>query len=163
VKAYAKDRLKSPIPADVARAITVIGFSDDEQLASEVLATYDGAKGLLGTAAETCRFAIDRHRWSKHWFQRMQTAISEEDFWTASTLFLKVVDGRFDALHREDLAGNEVFNAWWWSVERRVQRRFKKWSDKRKKTLFGAKAPEAIYLLPTEAHPTVPLEGTPAG
>lgn len=163
VKIYAQDRLKSPIPADVARAITVIGFSDDEQLASEVLATYDGAKGLLGTAAETCRFAIDRHRWSKHWFRCMQTATSEEDFWIASTLFLKVVDGRFDALHREDLAGTEVFNAWWWSVERRVQRRFKKWSDKRKKTLFGAKAPEAIYLLPTEAHPTVPLEGIPAG
>lgn len=150
LEAYIQDRLKSPIPADVARAIAVIGFADDEQLASKVLANYDGTEGLLGTAAATCKFAIDRHRWSKHWFRTMQTATSGEDFWAASTLFLKVVDARFDALHRDDLIGTDVFNAWWWSVERRVQRRFEKWSDKRKQTLFGAKAPNAIYLLPTE-------------
>jgi hypothetical protein len=162
LKAYVQDRLKSPIPADVARAITVIGFSDDEQLAADVVASYHGAGGLLGTAAETCRFAIDRHRWSKHWFGSMQTATSEEDFWTASTLFLKVVDARFDALHRDELKGTDVFNVWWWSVERRVQPRFEKWSDKRKNTLFGAKAPKAIYLLPTEVHPAVPPKVAPA-
>ena len=150
LEAYIQDRLKSPFPADVARAIAVIGFADDEQLASKVLATYDGAEGLLGTAAKACQFAIDRHRWSKHWFRSMQTATSGENFWAASTLFLKVVDARFDALHRDDLIGTEIFNAWWWSVERRVQRRFEKWSDKRKQTLFGAKAPNPIYLLPTE-------------
>lgn len=150
LEAYIQDRLKSPIPADVARAITVIGFADNEQLASKVIANYDAAEGLLGIAAATCKFAIDRHRWSKHWFRTMQTATSKEDFWAASTLFLKVVDARFDALHRDDLSGTEVFNAWWWSVERRVQRRFEKWSDKRKQTLFGAKAPNAIYLRSTE-------------
>lgn len=144
---YVQDRLKSPIPADVARAITVIGFLDDEQLASDVLVTYDFAQGLLGTAAKTCQFGMDRHCWSKHWFQIMLAAASEEDFWTASNLFLKVVDARFDALHRDEPVGTDVFNTWWWSVQRRVQRRFEKWSDKRKKTLFGAKAPKAIYLL----------------
>lgn len=150
LEVYVQDRLKSPIPADVARAITVIGFSDDEQLAREVLVTYDGAAGLLGTAAETCQFAMDRHRWSKHWFGRIQTATSEKDFWTASNLFLKVVDARFNALHSDKPVGTDVFNAWWWSVERRLQRRFEKWSDKRKKTLFGANAPKALYLLPPE-------------
>ena len=163
LKAYVQDRLMSPIPADVALAITVIGFSDDEQLASEVLADYDSSKGLLGTAAETCRSAMDRHRWTKHWFGAMQTASSEECFWTASSLFLKIVDARFDALHRNDLSGTEVFNVWWWSVERRVQRRFEKWSDKRKKTLLGSKAPKTIYLLQAEVLPAVPPEVAPAG
>lgn len=158
LKAYVQDRLTSPNPADVARAITVIGFSDDEQLASDVIAAYGSAKGLLGTAAETCRFAMDRHRWTKHWFGIMQTAKNDEDFWTASNLFVKVVDARFDALHHAYLTGTDVFNTWWWSVERRVQRRFEKWSDKRKKTLFGAKAPNAIYLLPAAVHSDVPPE-----
>ena len=160
LKAHAQARLRSPIPADVARAITVVGFSDDEQLASEVLATYDGAMGLLGTAVTTCRFAMDRHRWSQHWFANMQTATSKEEFWAASNLFLKVVDARFDVLHCNDLAGSDVFNTWWWSAERRIQQRFKKWSEKRKETLFGAKSPKAVYLLPIVAYP-IPLHTSP--
>lgn len=150
LNAYVRGKLKSSLPADVARAVAVIGFADDEQLASQVFATYKGAEGLLGTAAQSCQFAMDRHRWSKHWFRSMQTATSEEDFWTTSNLFLKVVDTRFVALHRDNPIGTDVFNVWWWSVERRLQGRFDKWSEKRKKTLFGMKAPNEIYLLPPE-------------
>jgi hypothetical protein len=149
LKTYVHERLKSDLPADVARAITVLGFSDDEQLALDVLRAHEGAEGLLGTAAEACRFAMDRHRWAKHWFTTVQSASSADDFWAASVLFLKVVDARFDALNRKELAGGEVFDTWWWSVERRVQKRFDKWADKRKKTLFGAKAPPQIYLMPS--------------
>ncbi len=153
LKIYIQDRLKSSIPAEVARAIAVIGFSDDERLASEVFATYDTAEGLLGAAASACRFAMDRHRWSKYWFESMKVATSEVAFWTASTLFLKVIDARFDVLHHKDPVGSDIFNSWWWSVERRLEQRYEKWSDKRKKTLFGTEAPKAIYLLPTGTQP----------
>ncbi len=76
----------------------------------------------------------------------MLFATTEEDFWTASILFLKVVDGRFEAEHQNKPIGTDVFNACWWSVERRLERRFNKWTDKRKKTLFGSKVPDLIYL-----------------
>lgn len=144
--AYIQDRLQSSLPVDIARAITMAGFSDSEQLASDVLRTHENSMGLLGDAAKAYRYAMDRHRWAKHWFQAMQTAHSEEDFWAASVLFLKVVDARFDARHRDTPTGGDVFNQWWWSVERQIKNRFDKWAEKRKKTLFGSDLPAPIFV-----------------
>lgn len=152
LKAYVYERLSSTFPVDVARAITVAGFSDDALFASEVAASFDGDEGFLVTAARSSQYAMDRYRWSKHWFDKMLAASSEEDFWAASVLFLKVVDARFDAEHRDAPVGTEVFNTWWWSVERRLKRRFGRWADKRKKTLFGSKVPDSIYLLQMQSH-----------
>jgi hypothetical protein len=149
---YVRDRLNSPLPVDIARAITVAGFSEDANFASEVAAKFDGDEGLLATAARSSRYAMDRHRWSKHWFDKMLAANTEEAFWTASVLFLKVVDARFDAEHRDEPMGTEVFNTWWWSVERRLKRRFDRWANKRKKTLFGSKVPDSIYLPQAQHH-----------
>lgn len=144
--AYIQDRLQSSLPVDIARAITVAGFSGNEQLASDVLRAHESDMGLLGEAVKTCRYAMDRHRWAKHWFQTMQTARNAEDFWAASVLFLKVVDARFDALHRDTPIGSDVFNQWWWSVERQIKNRFDKWAEKRKKTLFGSGPPAPIFV-----------------
>jgi len=146
LKTYVLDRLNSPLPTDIARAITVAGFSEDAMFASEVAAKIDGDEGLLVTAAQSSGYAMDRHQWSKHWFYIMRTANTEAEFWAASVLFLKVVDARFGAEHREVPVGSEVFDTWWWSVERRLKTRFDKWADKRKKTLFGSKVPDSIYL-----------------
>jgi hypothetical protein len=145
--AYIRERLQFPLPVDVARAIAVAGFSDNEQLASDVLRTHESNMGLLGDAAKTCRYAVDRHQWAKHWFQAMQTAHSEEAFWAASVLFLKVVDARFDVLHLDTPKGNDVFSQWWWSVERQLKNRLDRWAEKRKKTLFGAGLPTPIFML----------------
>jgi hypothetical protein len=145
--AYIRDRLQSPLPVDVARAIAVAGFSDNEQLAFDVLRTHESSMGLLGDAAKTCRYAMDRHQWAKHWFQAMQTAHSDEEFWAASVLFLKVVDARFDVLHQNTPKGNDVFRLWWWSVERQLKNRVDRWAEKRKKTLFGAEVPTPIFML----------------
>ncbi len=144
--AYVYSRLRSSLPVDVARAIMVVGFSDSERLASEVVRMHENHKGLLGEAAKACRFAMDRHRWTKHWFQKMQTAQSPADFWLASVLFLKIVDGRFNALHRQTPLGSTTFNQWWWSVDRQIQNRLKSWINKREKKLFGSDVPSPIYL-----------------
>ncbi|MDR2336196.1 MAG: restriction endonuclease [Burkholderiaceae bacterium] len=146
LRAYVQDRLGSPLPVDIARAIMVAGFSNDACLAKEVIENLHGREGLLATAAQSSRYAMDRYQWSKHWFEQMLNSCTEEDFWTASILFLKVVDARFDAELRGKPVGSEVFNTWWWSVKRRLSRRFEKWAEKREKTLFGSKAPDSIFL-----------------
>ena len=146
LRAYVHKRISSPLPIDLARAITVAGFSNDASLASDLTANFHGDEGLLATAARSSQYAMDRYRWSKHWFNKMLAASTVEAFWTASVLFLKVVDARFDAEHRNMPVGSEVFNMWWWSVERRLKRRFGKWADKRQKTLFGSKVPDSIFL-----------------
>lgn len=152
LKAYVHERLNSPHPIDIARAITVAGYSDDAILVREAAATFDGDEGILATAARSSRYAMDRHQWSKHWFEKMLAASTEEEFWAASHLFLKVVDARFDAEHRDELAGSEVFNTWWWSVERRLKRSFERRANKRKKTLFGSEAPDSIFLPEAQKH-----------
>ncbi|WP_372178617.1 hypothetical protein ACCQ23_10135 [Xanthomonas axonopodis pv. phyllanthi] len=152
LKTYVRDRLNSPLPVDIARAITVAGFTEDANFASEVIAKFDGDEGLLVTAARSNRYAMDRYEWSKHWFDKMLAANTEEEFWRASVLFLKVVDARFDAEHRDQPVGTETFNTWWWSVERRLKRRFNRWAEKRKKTLFGSKVPDPVYLQQARHH-----------
>lgn len=146
LKAYVRDRLSSQLPVDVARAITVAGFSNDTILASEVATNFNGDAGLLAKAAKSSRYAMERYKWSKHWFDKMLAASTEENFWAASVLFLKVVDARFEAEYRDELVGTKVFNTWWWSVERRLKQRFDSWANKRKNTLFGSKVPDSIYL-----------------
>ena len=146
LNAYVDDRLSSPLPVDLARAITVAGFSNDERFSSEVAANFAGDEGLLVMAARSSQYAMERYRWSKYWFNKMLTSSTAEDFWSASVLFLKVVDARFPAEHQDEPVGTEVFNTWWWSVERRLKQRFDKWANKRKKTLFGSKVPDSIYL-----------------
>lgn len=143
---YICERLCALLPVDIARAITVAGFSDNKFLANDILGTHEKNEGLLGEAAKACRFAFDRHVWAKHWFEVMQTADGPEKFWTASVLFLKVVDGRFEALNRDTPTGGVVFNQWWWSVDREVRNRVDKWAEKRKKSLFGMEAPAEIYV-----------------
>lgn len=146
LKQYVHERLNSPLPIDTARAITVAGFSNDALFANEVVAGFDGDEGLLVTAARSSRYAMDRYRWSNHWFGQMSAAETVEEFWTASVLFLKVVDARFEVGLRDEPTGTEVFKAWWWSVKRRLRGRFEKQANKRKKTLFGSKVPDSIYL-----------------
>lgn len=145
LKAYVYEGLNSQLPVDVARAITVAGLSDDAHLANEVAANFGGDEGLLVTAAQSSQYAMDRHQWSKHWFDKMLAASAEADFWTASVLFLKVVDARFGAAHCDEPVGTELFNTLWWSVERQLKRRFDRWAGKRAKTLFGSKVPDSIY------------------
>jgi hypothetical protein len=144
--AYVSRRLRSSLPVDVARAIMVVGFSDNEERASEVFHVHENHKGLLGEAAKACRFAMDRHRWSKHWFEKMQTAQSPEDFWRLSVLFFKIVDSRFNALHRQTPVGNATFNQSWWSVDRQINNRLKSWVKNREKKLFGSDVPSPIFL-----------------
>jgi hypothetical protein len=108
---------------------------------------YESCKGLLGDAVKACRFAMDRHRWAKHWLQKMQAAQCAEDFWLASVLFLKVVDGRFNALHQERPSGGATFSQWWWSIDRQIKSRVKCWVNKREKKLFGSDVPSPIFLL----------------
>lgn len=145
--AYVSSRLRSSLPVDVARAIMVVGLSDNEQRASDVFQVHENHKGLLGEAAKACRFAMDRHCWSKYWFRKMQMAQSPEDFWLASVLFLKIVDGRFNALYRQTPEGSATFNQWWWSVARQMKNRLKSWAKKREKKLFGSDVPSPIFLL----------------
>jgi hypothetical protein len=76
----------------------------------------------------------------------VRQCLGKESVTECAILFLKVVDARFDAEQRDTPIGTETFNTYWWTVERRLRRRFDRWANKRKKMLFGSKVPDSIFL-----------------
>jgi len=89
---YARKNLERPEPAANARALMVIGFGMESTTSEALLDRYADAKGLIGNAAKAARFAYDRNRWARHWFEKMCATNSPEEFWAFSILFLKIVD-----------------------------------------------------------------------
>ena len=146
LQSYVERLLSTGEPVHIARALTVAGFSDESEFAEDVLSRFNGAKGFVGEAQLAARGAYDRNRWSRHWFECVRTAKTNVDFWRYSVLLSKIVDGRID-LWGDVGPTEESFKAFIPTIHDRIKRRIGRWSDKRKKTLFGAKIPHAVFLI----------------
>ncbi len=77
----------------------------------------------------------------------MRSAETGEEFWRYSVLFLKIVDARFDLWEDEIECVGTVCRDFEPSIENKLENRIKSWAKKREKTLFGAKAPNGVFLL----------------
>uniref|UniRef100_B0T9H8 NACHT domain-containing protein n=1 Tax=Caulobacter sp. (strain K31) TaxID=366602 RepID=B0T9H8_CAUSK len=83
-------------PARVARAITVLGFFEDDEsleLRWRRLAQVAEAGWLAGVLAKS-RAAYDRNRHARHWFERFLDVESDAEAFAAYELFLHAADGR---------------------------------------------------------------------
>lgn len=143
---YVDTKLQSPIPADVARGLTVIGFMDVSAFADAALERHSNTRGMIGTAAKAARYAYERNRWSRHWFSKMATAKSPETFWPASVQFLKIVDGRV-ALWARSMGQEDLAQSFGPLLKSSMKRRIANWKPKREKTLLGNKTPAEIYIV----------------
>ena len=144
---YARKNLKSPVPAANARALMVIGLGAESSVSEEFLNRYMDAKGFIGRAAKSARFAYERNKWAGYWFDKMSNTDSAEEFWALSVLFLKIVDARFDLWSRSCLGTGTAMPRFAPSIKSRFENRSKAWERKRKKTLFGEKVPSEVYTL----------------
>ena len=153
---YVRERLERKEPAEVAHALTVAGFSDHDPFNDEVLDRYRGTDGFIGDVHDAARYAYDRNRWARHWFERMCEAHDAVEFWRFSILFTKIVDGRFDLWQSRYEDRSEPMLLFWPSIRNRLRNRFRKWEDKRKKKLFGQDVPARIFLLPWRVDPSKP-------
>ena len=153
LRRYVRERLERKEPAEVAHALMVAGLSDHDRFNDEVLDHYRGTDGFIGGVHDAARYAYDRNRWARHWFEQMCRAHDGVEFWRFSILFTKIVDGRFDLWQSEYEDRNEPLRSFWPSIRNRLRNRFRKWEDKRKKILFGQEAPAPIFLLPWRADP----------
>lgn len=147
IDAYAKASLASEQPATVARGLMVLGFGLPSEFADETLERHAATKGMIGKAATAARFAYDRDRWARHWFERMCATDSPEEFWCCSILFLKLVDGRFQRWGRDIPRSGEAIERFGSSIQDRMQKRISRWSSKREKTLLGDKTPSEIFTV----------------
>lgn len=146
MQAYAEIKVASDVPAEIARGLTVFGFSGETEAADRALERHEHTRGFIGEAVKAARFAYDRNRWSHHWFGQMCAAADGEGFWRASVQFLKIVDGRValwaPAIERSDMARRFAP-----LLRSAMKHRIEKWKPKREKTLLGGKTPAEIYTV----------------
>ena len=146
LKSYTKQLIDTGEPVHIARALTVAGFSDESEFASNILSRFNGAKGFVGEACEAAQGAYDRNRWARHWYELLRSTRIAVDFWRYSVLLSKIVDGRFD-LWGTGGPTEELFTRFFPTIEGEVRQRIKKWNEKRKDKLFGNKVPHVVFLI----------------
>ena len=143
---FIRERLEGGEPEGMARALIVAGFSNQDDYIGEVLRSYGDAKGFIGEACKAAKYAHDRDRWARHWFNEMCKATLPTEFWRYSILFTKIVDGRFTIWGSEYERCSGPMALFAASIEEEVNKRLEKWRKHREKTLFGAKKPEEVFL-----------------
>ena len=146
LKCYVEQLLATGVPVNIARALTVSGFSDESEFAAHTLSRFNKAKGFIGEAYHAARAAYNRNKWSRYWYGLLQSATTPLDFWRYSVLLSKIVDGRFD-LWGSDRPTEGLFCAFLPTIEGEIKQRIKKWGKKRKDTLFGNKVPHMVFLI----------------
>ena len=146
LREYILDRRSRAEPAYIGRAIMVCGFGPESDWALETVEAHKDDGGFLSDAYDAAKYAMDRHRWAKHWARMMRDASTPEDLWRYSVLFAMVVDGRFDQAEVKGGPNPQIIERFGPTLNGLIKTRIKKWQDKRAKKLFGQDAPDDIFL-----------------
>ena len=143
---YVADRVARSEPSYVARAIMVAAFSELTDWATHIVARFADARGFLGAAYDAAKYAMDRYDWSVHWTKLMADAKTDVELWRYAVLLSKIADARFRFPTPNARETETPLARYRNSVAGLIEARFKKWRDKRSKTLFGMDAPDSVYL-----------------
>jgi len=143
---YIREKLKCHEPSEIARGLMVVGFSDESEFNTEVISRYENCSGFLSAAQKAAKYAYDRNRWARSWFQEMCTAEEPVEYWRYSMLFLKIVDARFATWHQGYARSGNPIATFERSLVSHRKNRYDQWRKHRLKTLFGSKAPNSIFL-----------------
>ena len=143
---YVARKLTMEAPAEKARALMVVGFSDHSECNDDVLKKYRGTPGFIGSVCDVAIGAYDRNNWGRHWYSKMCKASDPVEFWGSSVLFLKSVDGRYDLWSAEFEEKCRVMERFWPNLRSALRSRIRKWNSVRAGKLFGADAPKDVFL-----------------
>lgn len=142
---YVRAKLQSPVPADNARALMVLGYGLESAFADKELNRPIVPESLVGKAREAALYAYERNRWARHWYEKMAVADSAEEFWRYSILLTKIVDARFHLWEGDVSRPGAAIQSFDWSIEDEVKRRASNWKSHREKTLCGDKVPSKVF------------------
>lgn len=144
---YAEILLERERPVDKARGLMILGFGDESNKASSILAQYSGSKGWIGSAVDAANYAYSRNMWSRHWYKMMCETESVQEFWRYGILLTKIVDGRFEIwANNFEKKGSPIIN-FGHCFEHKLKNRIKHWKEKRGRTILGSKVPEKVFLV----------------
>ena len=151
LRQYVESRLAKKEPAATARALMVVGFSDHSTSHDSILTDHKDTDGFVGVVCAAANYAYDRNVWARHWFEKMCSATDLVAFWRYSVLFLKVVDGRYDAWFSDFRERNDPMRRFFPNLNDPLNNRVKKWRSRREYKLFGADRPNPIFLSSRES------------
>jgi hypothetical protein len=146
IEEYVRDRHERVEPAHLARAIMVAAFSEESDWALEIIESHKADHGFLASAHSAAKYAMDRHRWSRHWARKMRDAQTATELWRYAVLLSVIVDGRF---HGSEVEGEDRLGLcarYGLTFNDLIRRRIDKWKDKRQKKLFGMDVPDDAFL-----------------
>ncbi|WP_027611928.1 hypothetical protein [Pseudomonas sp. URIL14HWK12:I6] len=146
LQTYIDELLATGRPYEIALALMIAGFCDNSVHAEAVLSRFEGAKGFIGAAHAAASDSYARNVWAKTWYTKMINAQQQKDFWRASVLFMKIVDGRFDIWSKALGTPSAIFTAFMPTISREISNRAIKVQKKRQEKLFGEKAPVSVML-----------------
>ncbi len=146
LNSYITEKLVQVEPSEVARGVMVAGFSDVSEFNDNILKKYSNSNGLIGAAYKAAKYAYERNKWSRHWYELMNTTNKLEEFWCYSQLFLKIIDHRYDIWEKEYSSNSHPVNQYAHTYQDKIRHRFEQWEKHREKTLFGEKAPKPVFL-----------------
>ena len=146
LREYVIDRRNRPEPSYVARAVMVAGLSEESDWAIETIEGLKASHGFLSRVYTGAKYAMDRHRWARHWAKLMGEAKTETDLWRYGVLLAQIVDGRFRDSDVIGMSNDSLVERYGTTFNDLLRTRIDRWNDKRGKTLFGMKAPDEVFL-----------------
>jgi hypothetical protein len=146
LREYVIDRRGRLEPSYAARAVMVAGLSEESHWALETIENLKGSCGFLSEAYKSAKYAMDRHRWAKHWAKLMGEAKTETDLWRYGVLLAAIVDGRFNDSDVTGMGRSPLIERYGSSFNDLLRTTIQSWNDKRGKTLFGMKVPDEVFL-----------------
>lgn len=137
---YLDLQLSAGEPLNLCRALMIAGYRDSSSKGAQLLKQFAAATGMVGEAWVAAHYATERNLWSYHWFKKMKTATTVEQFWLASKLFLKIADVRYRHWEKS-MKSEQIFSKFFPTIRTDLYQRLDRWEKLRGNKLYGAKLP----------------------
>lgn len=138
---FVRSRSASPLPADLALAITVCSWRTTNALSDEVLGR-DWGDDFLGGVADAGRSRYRRASWSDHWFGEAERATDAFERWRLIELAVSAADRRqlLQPVYRRD-ASVRLIGA---DLPQRLRKAADRVTKEAGRTLFGIRPPGGL-------------------
>lgn len=143
---YINTKIQKIEPSQVARGVLVAGCLDENPMSEKIFQRFKNYKGLIGNAYNAALYMYERNKWAKHWFEKMISTDSHDDFWCNMVLFTKIVDSRYYIWKKNFTTNGSLYQKFYFSFENKIKNRCNKWEKKRGEKLFGTERPSLVYL-----------------
>lgn len=142
-------------PARTARAMTILGFMDEDTGVESRLAAGAPGRGPAESARKHALKAYRANQWARHWLREILNAKTDADAYPSYVLLRECVDARYDLWSSIFADGSPHRSRLATGIRNAARRAAGRLAGTRKRTLFGQNIPDELFLNDTEAAVTL--------